>query len=135
MELQISNIDLKWVGEIDESIPDIWTGNQIIKKVIVCRFDYYKDMYNQIWANKICTNVKFQEKGYGTLMIQKALKEYGIIYFSNAPQLNFKILSNDNQNDFRYTTDNFEDSNLGKFTNRLISKNIIDASWVKNPFV
>jgi hypothetical protein len=136
MELQISKIDdLKWVGKINIPIKDIYTGEQKIKVEIVCEFEYYKDIFNQIWVNKISTHGDLQGKGYGTFMIQKALEVYGIIYFSNASQFECKNYSNDKQNDYRYTTDNFEDSDFGKFTYSLIKKGIIDTFCIKNPFI
>lgn len=136
MDIKISNIDLRWVAETKIAFFDIYTGKQKLKDEIVCEFEYYKDIYNQIWVNKISTHGDFQGKGYGTLMIQKALEVYGIIYFSNASKFECKNYSNDKQNDFRYTnTGNFEESNLAKFINRLILEQIIDSSWVKNPFV
>lgn len=80
MEIKISNVGLKWIAEINSPYFDLYTGAKNFKMEIVSEFEYYRDIYNQIWINNISTNGKYQNKGIGTLMIKKALEEYGIIW-------------------------------------------------------
>lgn len=106
---------------------------------LICEFNYLKD-YQGYWINFMCTHEKYRDKGYGfgTKMINEAVKEYGKVLFCGIERLefntkkyqvnNYSVLTN--KSDTRYPKDEV----LMIFANKCIEKKIIKKEWVKSPF-
>ncbi len=134
--IQITFNDLKFTVKILVDVNDLYSEEIIKKEDNVAEFEFYRDQYNKVWANKIVTFGIYQGIGVGKLIIKQAILKYGEIYFSNATQLEKSHFSKDKENDFRYFSDalNFEESNIGLFALSLLNKGIINKSHIKNPY-
>jgi GNAT superfamily N-acetyltransferase len=71
---------------------------------------------------------EYQGFGIGTKMIERAIKEYGQVYFSNADRLDFNTKFPEHGYDSRYLTEDGQ-----KFINSLIMRNIIPKDWLRFP--
>lgn len=108
-----------------------WEG--YLENEAVCQFEYFKDSEGRYWVNNIVSYGKDARKGYGTKMIVEALKVYGRIYISTAEK--YEIKQRRLENDLRYNNDySFEESNIGKFSKRLVEKGILESDSICHPF-
>ncbi|MFL5765468.1 MAG: GNAT family N-acetyltransferase [Bacteroidia bacterium] len=114
MEFKIQHIDLYWEG---------WKGDDQI-----CGFEYFRDDAG-IWINNIWTYGDHQRRGYGTRMIEAAVKKYGVVLVSTASrlELNSKMIHGDS----RYEA---FDNNLTPFIESCIQKGILKEDWRRNPY-
>jgi len=110
-----------------------WEGK--IRNKLICEFNYFSDYEGKYWINGIFTYdsiVDNKGKGHGRSMIIKALQVYHEIYVNKADKSEIKKLNH--KNDYRYFNEYcFEESDLFKFTSRLIEDNILKKEWIKSP--
>lgn len=120
--------DLCWeiVIENEIEIPKEIDVNRKIKKVV--EFNYYKDKNGNYWLSNCCVPDEYQKQGIGRMMIQKAVKEYGQVYFSNASRLEFNIKYPNHGYDSRYLT-----AEGKKMVESLIRKKDIPNEWYRFP--
>lgn len=108
---------LSWTG---------WIGNEKI-----CTFNFLDDD-GKIWINEIRTECEFRKNGYGSYLIQEALKEYGEIYVCTANRLELNSNKNKQTEDSRHMEN--EGECLVPFVIKCIEKNILKKEWVIHPF-
>jgi hypothetical protein len=132
MDMLKSNIEkiseLKWKMYIEHEIvlPEELGGNRIIKKIV--EFNYYKDKSNKYWLNNCAVPEEYQRQGFGRMMIKRAIKEYGQVYFSNLNPLEFNTAYPNQGYDSRYLTAEGE-----RFVKGLITNKDIPADWLRFP--
>lgn len=121
----IKKNEFDWIGRI---------GNEL-----VCEFNYLKDNEGY-WINFMCTKEKYRNSGFGfgTKMINEAVKVYGKVFICSLSRLEFNIKKHDAKN-YIFTTNTSDtrypkDEVLMKFAKKCIAKNIIKQEWVKSPF-
>ncbi|MFH2140879.1 MAG: GNAT family N-acetyltransferase [Bacteroidota bacterium] len=120
--------ELRWDADIEEEIiiPEEQVSNKTIKKTAV--FHYYKDRNNNYWLANCEVPDDYQRQGIGSLMIKRAIMEYGQVYFSNASRLEFNTKHPEHGYDSSYL-----DSQGWKFVEALIRKKIIPNDWLRFP--
>lgn len=120
--------ELEWVIIIEKIIkrPKELGENIIIKKTI--KFTYYKDKLGCYWLNTCGVPSEYQEQGIGKMMIKRAVKEYGQVYFSNATRIQFNLEYPEHGYDSRYLT-----SEGKKLVNALIRDKDIPSDWSRFP--
>jgi hypothetical protein len=128
--------ELKWTAHAYIKENDLYTGKEMMTLETVAEFEFYKDVKNEIWVNKIISYGVYQGIGIGTEIIRQAINKFGKVYFTNATQEENALFSKDKMYDFRYCSDvvNFEESNIGLFALSLEKKGVIEFSHIKNPF-
>lgn len=123
---KINNLRWEIIIENEIKISEELGGNKITTKVI--EFTYYKDKKGNYWLYNCSIPEEYQEQGIGRMMIKRAIKEYGQVYFSNASQLEFNTKYPNHGYDSRYLT------NLGKkLFKTLIREKDIPNDWLRFP--
>lgn len=128
-KLNIEKInDLMWETVIKHDIilPVEFGGNKIIEDTV--EFSYYKDKQDKYWLNNCSVPEEYQRQGIGSMMIKRAIKEYGQVYFSNANPLEFNTKYPNHGYDSRYLTTEGK-----KLVEALIRKNDIPSDWHRFP--
>lgn len=133
-QIDLSNLDIKKTNELswqiiienEIKIPEEFGGKKIISDMV--EFNYYKDKKGNYWLNNCSVPAAYQKQGIGRMMIKRAIKEYGQVYFSNASRLEFNIKYPNHGYDSRYLTEEGE-----KMVQSLIRMNDIPNNWLRFP--